>query len=235
MPRPLKHIETILLISVIWFSFLECAYSDTKEPAKTDINTSKDIADKGPISLELLGTVIETDPAKSIAVIKNLHSKTQGTYKVADKILGYQIVNILRGRVTLLKDGKISFLDFPLGSEFNSITIVSSDKRIINREAFIKKIPDLNTLMQQGEIIPYIKSGKIIGLRITKIKDKTFAMMSGLMAGDIVTSVNGQQLNSLHKPLEIYNSIRGQERVDIEIKRDDKSENLTYYINNISR
>lgn len=231
MQRYLNQIKTILLVSIILASLLECARSDTKEPAKAGINIAKDITDKELLSLELLGTVIESDSTKSIAVIKNLHSKTQGAYKVQDKILGYQIADILRGRVVLLRNGKIHFLDFPLGSKLEPIAVISSEKKIINRNAFAEKIPDLNSLMQQALIIPYVDSGKIIGLRITKIKDKPLANKAGLMEGDIVTTINGQQLDSLQKPFEIYNKMRDKERIDIEIKRANKRRNLTYYIN----
>src|SRR3989338_6677673 len=46
----------------------------------------------------LLGTIVEAQPEKSLAVIKDISLQKQGIYRLGEKILGYQIVRILRAR-----------------------------------------------------------------------------------------------------------------------------------------
>lgn len=209
----------ILLIGILLFSL--------SEPASSQERTAKNEL----LDFEVAGTVLESRLGESVAVIKNIRAKTQAAYKISDKILDYKVVNILRGRVALLRKGKIYYLDFPLGSVSEPITVISEDKRIIDRGALTKKIPSLNALMEQGMVIPHIESGKITGLKIAKIKDKALAKMAGLSEGDILTSVNGQRLNSLQGALEAYRNTREEEKIDLEIKRNNKNRKLTYYIN----
>lgn len=178
----------------------------------------------------LLGTIVESKPADSLAVIKETTSQKQRVCKVGEQILSYQIVKILRAQVVLLKEGKISLLDFPLGGDLEPIVAVSSDERIINRSALAKKIPDLNTAIQQAIPIPYIESGKIAGFKITKLKDKALAKMAGIKEGDVVMSVNGDRLNSLRDTLDIYSRVKNEEKINLEIKRGDKVQNLVYHI-----
>ena len=185
---------------------------------------------QGP-PFRLMGTVIEKDQERSIAVIKETTSEKQANYKIGDKISDYQIIKILRGRLVLLKNGRLSLLDFPLGSEAEPIIVVSSDERIVNRSALAKKLPGLNAAMEQAFVLPNITSGKIDGFKIVKIKDRALAKMAGLKEKDVIRSVNGKSLNSLLKPLEIYHEVHSKEKIDVEIKRGDEIKNLVYYMN----
>ena len=209
----LNNIKSIIVFNWVLFIFVGYAYSDIKLP------------------FGLLGTIVESDSTKSIAVIQNVDSKKQGVYKIADKILGYEVIKIKRGKVSLLKDGKVLTLELPLGSEVVPIAIVSSNERIINRNALAKKIPDLNTALTQAIPIPYIESGKIMGLKIAKPKDKALLEMAGLKEGDIATKINGERIGSMQKALELYRKLKNQDKIDLEIKRGIITKTLTYHIN----
>jgi len=218
----LKVLIVIFIGSIVFVSKISATQNQSE--SQEEIITSNS-------SLRLLGTIMESDPTKSIAVIKNLFSQRQGIYKVTDKILDYQIIKIMRGRIALLRDGKIYILNFPLGGEVEPIIVVSSDKRIVNYNALTKKIPDLNVAMKQAIPIPYIESGKITGLKITKVKDKALIETAGLKEEDIVMSINGKKLDSLQRALEIYHNFLGnKDRADIEIRRGNEIKKLTYYI-----
>jgi len=123
--------------------------------------------------------------------------------KIGNKVLGYQIAKILRGQVVLLRNGKTFILNFPLGSEVEPIVTVSEDKRIINRNAVSKKVPDLNAAFKQAVPIPFIESGKIIGIKVTNIKDKSLAMKAGIKEGDVIMSVNNLKMDSLRRAMKI--------------------------------
>lgn len=190
----------------------------------------------GPIKrleppLKLLATLSDKDPNQSIAVIKHLGFNTQGIYKALDKISGYQIVRIRRGRVTLLKDGKLSSLEFALGSDFDPIVAISDKERIVNRHALLKKVLGLYKAFAQAIPIPYIEAGKIMGFKIAKPKDDGLLEMAGLKEGDIATKVNGERIESIKKALEMYRRLRNEDKIDLEIIRGPTVQVLTYHIN----
>ena len=215
MNTGLKYLKIILLASFIFFAYLGSVYAALKEP----------------LPFKLLGTVVESDSTKSLAVIQNIDTLKQGTYKVIDKVLDYQLTKIMRGRVVLLKEGKLYLLEFPLGSVLEPIVMVSAKERIINRAALAKKLSDLNVAMQQAVPIPYIEAGKIIGFKLTNVKDKNLAKLAGIKEGDVIMSVNGNKLNSIRNTLDIYSRIKGQEKINLEIKSGNELKNLTYYMN----
>jgi type II secretion system protein C len=213
MKRRRKYIKAILLASCLLFYLSGYVYSE----------------DKAQFSFKLLGTILEPKQAKSITVIQDIRSGIQRTYKIGDKVSGYQIVKIMRGSINLLKDGKITLLELPLGG-LAPVIIVSSDERIINRAALAKKIPDLNAAITQVVPIPYIESGKIIGFKVTRLKDKALSDMAGIKEGDIATRINGQSIDSIQKVLDLYHNSKTQEKIDLEIKRGKAMKTLTYYI-----
>lgn len=199
------------------------------------LENSLNPAEKAPVEilpLRLMGTVVALDPVGSIAVIKDTRLEEQHVLRIAETILDYQIVKIMRGKVTLLKDGRLYILDFPMGSEFLvPITIVSDNVRIINRNALIGKISDLDSVMHQALPIPHIVSGKLAGFKITNIKDKELAKMAGIREGDIVMGIDGEKINSIKSVFGIYSRVKIKEKVNLEIKRNNEIKNLTYYIN----
>jgi len=196
-----------------------------------DCYASEGVKEESLDSVKLLGTILESNPGNSFAVIKDSDSEKQGIYKIGNKVLGYQIAKILRGQVILLRNGKTFILNFPLGSEVEPIVTVSEDKRIINRNAVSKKIPDLNSAFKQAVPVPFIESGKIIGIKVTNIKDKSLAMKAGIKEGDVIISINDRNIGSMRNALKILQEMRGQEKFDIVVKRGNDIKNLIYYLN----
>jgi len=199
------------------------AYSKTKEPTK------KDIPVKGRFPYKLLATVLGSDSNAAKCVLLNLESGKQLSYKAGDKILDYQIAIITRGSITLLKNNKYSFLNLPLGNENKS----GPGQITVKRNVLKKQAVDLNALFSQAQPVPFIESGKIIGLQIPPLKNKAMQYMlnvAGLKEGDVATCINGEKLSSLQKALEVYHKYKDQDKIEVEIKRGDAVRNLTYQI-----
>ncbi len=182
-------------------------------------------------SVKLLGTIVESDSTRSLAVIKNKSSEQLEFYKIGDKLLGYQVARILRGEIVLLKNGKAISLSFSAGNESQPFVEVSSDVRIVNLAAASKKVPDINTAFQQAIPLPVITSGKITGLRVTNVKDKSLAAQAGIKEGDVVLSVNNQNVDSIQKALATIHQIQDEQKVNVQVKRGNEIKNLIYYVN----
>ncbi|MFH1414321.1 MAG: PDZ domain-containing protein [Candidatus Omnitrophota bacterium] len=179
----------------------------------------------------LMGTVIETNPVESLAVIKVRPKGIEKPYRVGESVCGYQIVKIKRAAIQILNEGKILEVDFPLGSIKQPVLEISDTQRIVNRQALAKQIPDLSTALQQLIGLPYFEGGKIQGFKIAKIKNRVLAKKAGLKEGDIVLSVNNRKLDTIKKPLEIYHDLRDESKITLQIKRKGEEKNLVYYLN----
>lgn len=209
----------IIIFTFIFFILTNHAYPDT--PTKK----------QEVFPFRLMGTVVELNPGKSLAVIKDLRTQKQGIYRIGDKFDGSQILIIVRGRAILFKAGKISFLDLPLGSDLEPVVVISEKERIINRNAVLREINNLNVAIAQARPIPQIEAGKFIGFKITGLDNKGLAEMAGIKKGDVVTTVNGNKINSIQGALETYYRVRAKPKISLEIKRGAEVKNLIYYIN----
>jgi len=182
-------------------------------------------------SYKLLATILESTPEGSFAVIKDINSDQLGIYKIGNTISGYQIAKILRGQVVLLRNGKKFVLNFPIGSVNQPFTEISNNTRIMNKAALSNKVPDINTALQQAIPIPYIQGGKIVGLKITNVKNKSLAAQAGIKEGDIIVSINNQKLDNIKTALDILHQMKTQEKINVMVKSGKDIKNLIYYVN----
>ncbi|MDD5060569.1 MAG: PDZ domain-containing protein [Candidatus Omnitrophica bacterium] len=182
-------------------------------------------------SLKFLGTVVESNPSNSIAIMREAKSKTLDFYRVGDDLLGYRIVKIKRGSLVLLKDGKTTSLELPSSSELEPVLNIREGEMVINRAAIAKRIPELNDAYKQVLPIPYISGGKVVGIKLAKIKDKDLASKAGIREGDIITKVNNQNLNSLSNALKLYASVRNNNVITIQVQRGRETKDLVYHLN----
>jgi len=100
----------------------------------------------------------------------------------------------------------------------------------ITREELQGTINDLNQLMTQVRIRPYFRQGKPQGLIVSQIQTDSIFEKLGLMNGDIIASVNGEQMSSPEEAFQLYNSLNSGSQVSIEITRRGQKKTLTYDI-----
>ena len=91
-------------------------------------------------------------------------------------------------------------------------------------------INDLNQLMTQVRIRPYFRQGKPEGLIVSQIRADSIFEKLGLMNGDIIASVNGNQMSSPEEAFQLYNSLNSGSQVSIEITRRGQKKLFTYDI-----
>ena len=91
-------------------------------------------------------------------------------------------------------------------------------------------INDLNQLMTQVRIRPYFRQGKPEGLIVSQIQADSIFEKLGLMNGDIIASVNGNQMSSPEEAFQLYNSLNSGSQVSIEITRRGQKKLFTYDI-----
>jgi general secretion pathway protein C len=182
------------------------------------------------MNLNLLGTLIESDPMKSIAILEDITTHKQSAFKAGDDLYEYKIVKIGRGEISLLKDGKVDRIEFPLGNVNQAVVSVSDHEKIIDRKAIVKMFPDLNIAIKQAFAVPHFESGKITGFKITKLRDKELAQKVGIEEGDILLGINEYKFDSVKSPFQIYHNLRNASELNIQIKRNNETKNLVYYL-----
>jgi len=94
-----------------------------------------------------------------------------------------------------------------------------------------KLLNDPQSVMNSVRAEPYRQSGKLKGYRIFPGKDKQLFGQMGLEPGDIVTSVNGIDLDSPLKGLEIMQQLSDANNVSVNVLRNGVSQTFESSLN----
>lgn len=81
-----------------------------------------------------------------------------------------------------------------------------------------------------ARVVPAMKNGKAAGIKLYAIRPTSFYAKIGFANGDTVKSINGMELTSADKGLEIYTKLRDAKKLEIEIDRRGKPMTLAITI-----
>lgn len=200
------------------------------------------------LQLRLLGTVAG-GPAFARAIIEETASKSQNLYRVNDSVQGAKIVQIERNRVILMVGNRretlelaTSSLSTPAGPEpeaprpvaarppppREAVRVMSPTEFEINKRALLARIGGLETVMANAKLEPYVVDGVPKGLRLTGIEGISMATFVGIQNGDVITSVNGQELTSMQKAYQVFQKARTQPQLDVQLLRGDQAKALQF-------
>jgi general secretion pathway protein C len=198
------------------------------------------------LKLKLWGTVSGRG-RQAYAVIEDTKTKKQNLYRTGDSIQNATVKMILRQKVVLSVDDR----DEVLGMEEIGAASERRESRTIARESSpaprlpISSYPrqlslesnqieaaldNLDQLMDQAEIRPYIEEGRPSGISITAIKPNTVFRKMRLRNGDIITGVNGTPIETVEDAMKIFSDLRSASELQVEIKRRGQKRVLNYKI-----
>ncbi|OMH40866.1 PDZ domain-containing protein [Desulfurobacterium indicum] len=103
--------------------------------------------------------------------------------------------------------------------------IVKLDRTMVERET-----ADIGKLLKDVNIVPVLRHGETIGYRFLRIKPGTILTKIGFRNGDIVTAVNNMPVRTVEDAFKIYNMLRNEDTVKVEIERRGRKEVIIYEI-----
>jgi type II secretion system protein C len=203
------------------------------------------LASAEELGLRLVGA-IAGGPIASRAIIQDTKSNATGSYRIGDVIASANVEAIQRDAVILRCQGRPLVLRLRAGKADD--TGPKAQSRPQNTGATGPKTQDgsppsaakssavsepsratsVADLFHRVTIEPYVNNDRTEGLKITGLEDFPMAQALGLQNGDIVQSVNGQQLTSKQKAFQVLMKAKTQPQVDLQLLRDGKSKNLSF-------
>ncbi len=91
-------------------------------------------------------------------------------------------------------------------------------------------LEDPGDLLMQTRIVPAFKDGEPIGFKLFSIRPGSFYEAIGIRNGDVVLRINGFEVNSPDKALEVYVKLKESSRIDIELDRNGSQVAKTLYV-----
>jgi len=89
---------------------------------------------------------------------------------------------------------------------------------------------NIEQILSSTNIIPYFENSKMIGIKINKLdKNNVLARYFGVQLNDIILSVNDKKIDNMEKALKIWENIKNENLIRINLLRDGSQ--LTYILN----
>jgi general secretion pathway protein C len=80
-------------------------------------------------------------------------------------------------------------------------------------------LSNLNSIATQARIVPSFKNGVANGFKLFSIQPGSLYAAIGVENGDVIQKINGYEINSPDKALEVYQKLRDSRHITIEIER----------------
>ncbi len=187
----------------------------------------------------LVATIASTNPENSFAMIENSEKKI-GLYEISQEYQpGVSIVAVVRHKVFLNNQGRIECMFHGEEPEKKAKTEakeeggdgvrkVDENTYVISQDEKMRQLENLNQLATQARIVPSFKNGQSNGFRIYSIKSGSLFQKIGLKNGDVLQNVNGMEINSPEKALEIYSKLKEESRIRLDVLRRGQKTSMDY-------
>jgi general secretion pathway protein C len=204
-----------------------------------EVQPAKPAWDRTPARSSLRGNLVSTalaNPARySLCQLTNSDINETLVYAIGDKFMGARIYGIERDRVLLDNDGRNEYIDNSAAAPpnlgimpvpqpgqpaaQNDVRQLSENQYVLAKTTVNGALSDLSQLATQARIVPSFKNGVANGFKLFSIVPDSLYSKIGIQNGDVIRRINGYEMNSPDKALEIYQKLRDANRIEVEIER----------------
>lgn len=107
---------------------------------------------------------------------------------------------------------------------------VSAGSYVIDQRALNAALDNIGQAMTDARLLPNAKDGKVEGFRVSEVKPGGIFAMVGINNGDTLLSINDFALDSPEKAMQTLVSLKGQNRIKLDLIRDGRPTTFTYDI-----
>ncbi len=211
------------------------------------------------LPLVLVATNIASRDQYSFATVRNETSKKQGAYWVGDMIPEAGPVEKVGGKSVVFRNQtsnrseRIALLEnrapvahTPTRATTRSRPRNARDELMAEVENGVKKVNDTTyeidravvnkvlanpmAVARGARVVPSIKDGKNNGFKLYAIRPSSVYAKIGLRNGDTIHAVNGFDLTTADKALEVYQKVKESSNLSVSVTRRGKPVTLSYSI-----
>jgi general secretion pathway protein C len=226
-------------------------------PAPVIANADPSSISTTSLPLVLLATMVSANPKESYATVINTENQKQGAYSVDDSMPGAtgKIKEIRYKYVDFENNGRIERLvlagatapmvaaapvqEQPASTEpvddlqasiDNGIKKIDENNFEIDKSLVDKVLANPMAVAKGARVVPAVKNGQPDGFKLYAIRPSSVYAKLGLTNGDTLQSINGFELTSADKALEVYTKLREATQLEVQVTRRGKPLTLKYSI-----
>ena len=184
----------------------------------------------------LVGTAIADPPRYSLCQITNPDVNETQVYSIGDKYQGARVYQVEKERVLIDNDGRNEYIDNNAAAAPNlgvtpmpgpvaaaggddGVKQLSENQYVVAKAEINNALTNLSDLATKARIVPSFKNGVANGFKLFSIVPDSLYSKIGVQNGDVIRKINGYEMNSPDKALEIYQKLRDANRIEIELER----------------
>jgi general secretion pathway protein C len=108
------------------------------------------------------------------------------------------------------------------------IRLVGEGEYEIERSEVDAALDNMNQLFTQVRAVPHFQGGKSTGFRLFAIRQNSIFDRIGLRNGDIIQSINGEDVSDASKALGLFQNLRNAGNVTVQLVRNKEPKTLSY-------
>jgi general secretion pathway protein C len=204
------------------------------------------------LRVKLLGTLVSSTPSWSIASVLDMSNQKAQTVMTGDRVQNAEVLQIFRDRVIIANNGRREYIgaepgdgapppppiattkgvsEPPAGAAYGTgIKALDDNNYEVPRGEVDRALANLNDLAMQARIVPAFKDGQAEGFKLFSIRPDSLYSKIGIVNGDVIKRINGFEMNSPEKALEVYTKLKDANRIDIEVDRNGTTLRKTYNV-----
>jgi len=187
------------------------------------------------LQLKLLGTLLGATASWSFAAVLDSARQKSLMVRVGDRVQGCEVVEILRDRLVLLRDGRREIVtadaaepeqvrpsdstkasDRPVGSGIRSLDENHYEASRAEMEDVLRRFEEITG---QARILPAFRDGHAEGFRFFSVRPDSLYSKLGIASGDVVRRINGFELNGPENALEVLTRIKTASWIEVDLDR----------------
>jgi type II secretion system protein C len=208
------------------------------------------VAASDTIGISIIGTIVQQDHTKNVVLVKELVSGKVQAYRSGHAIMEkFRIIEIENQFIVVLKENKKTkvFQDKFAGSgaaiagnggkgasdNYSEDGFERKGGKVAMTAMYRDKIvkEDMAKIMMQVTAQPYMRNGQIKGFQLSQLDVGSIFEKGGFHENDIITAINGIQLDSAAGAIKLLNSLKEATSIDVIIERDGAEQDMNLSIN----
>ena len=207
---------------------------------KTATNAAQTTAES---DLILLGTAAGS-PRSSFVLVRRTSSNEERVFRIGDKVFDLGTLTSVQKETAELRSGARTItLRTPTApaeaakpgstaqpAAAGVVQAPAGGSGIIDQRALNAALDNIGQAMTDARLLPSVKDSKVEGFKVSEVKPQGVFAAVGLKNGDVLIKINEFPIDSPEKAIQSFMTLKGQNRIKLDLIRDGAPTTLAYDI-----
>ncbi|MBI5587879.1 MAG: hypothetical protein HY889_05880 [Deltaproteobacteria bacterium] len=215
-------------------------------------DTGGEFSSSALASLRLIGTFVGRG---GLVIVERKSDSVEKTFKVGDNVFDAGVLKEVRKDSAIISSGSRDFTLFmpreapprPVAPEalsgepergadakasWNAASVKKTGENAwaVDQKAILHALDNIGSVLTDARLTPAASQGGVEGFLVNEIRPGGIFDTIGLKNGDILKRVNGFEITSPEKAVQVLTGLKGEKRIDLDVVRGGQKMNFHYDI-----